>query len=112
TLDHATFDLLQIYQQHVRADPAIRALNNVPSPFLHCDPGYATLGSRGSSPRHSRLGALAVRLRSLVTPRPLFASTRVAIDLGAGGSTDMFSRFSWALPSQLELHFDATPELR
>src|SRR5438477_360666 len=93
------------------ADPAIRALNNVPAPFLHCDPGYATLGSRGSSPRRSLLGALAVRLRSLVTPRPLFASTRVAIDLGAGGSTDMFSRFSWALPSQLDLNFDQTPEL-
>jgi len=111
TLDHATSDLLQIFQLHVGADPAIRALNNVPAPFLHCDPGYATLGSRGSSARRSLLGALAVRLRSLVTPRPLFASTRVALDMGAGGSTDMFSRFSWALPSQLDLNFDQTPEL-
>ncbi len=110
TLDHATSDLLQIFQLHVGADPAIRALNNVPAPFLHCDPGY-TLGSRGSGPGRSFLGALAARLRALITPRPLFASTRVAIDMGAGGSTDMFSRFTWALPSQLDLNFDQTPDL-
>jgi len=108
-LDHATSDLLQIFQLHVGADPPIRALNNVPAPFLHCDPGYNVLGSRGS-PR-SLLGALAARLRSLVTPRPLFASTRALFDLGAGGSTDMFSRFTWALPSELGLNFDQTPEL-
>ena len=110
-LDHATSDLLQIFQLHVGADPAIRALNNVPATFLQCDPGFTVLGSRGSSPHRSLLGALAASLRSLVTPRPLFASTRVAIDLGAGGSTDMFSRFTWALPSQLDLNFDQTPEL-
>jgi len=108
-LDHATSDLLQIFQLHVGADPAIRALNNVPAPFLRCDPRYLLLGSRGS--RRSFLGAVAARLRSLITPRPLFASTRVAFDLGAGGSTDMFSRFTWALPSQLDLNFDQTPEL-
>jgi len=109
TLDHATSDLLQIFQLHVGADPAIRALNNVPAPFLHCDPGYIVLGSRGS--RRSFLGDLAARLRSLVTPRPLFASTRVVFDMGAGGSTDMFSRFTWALPSDLDLNFDQTPDL-
>lgn len=108
-LDHATSDLLQIFQLHVGADPAIRALNNVPAAFLQCDPGYTLLGSRGS--HRSLLGALAGALRSLVTPRPLFASTRVAIDLGAGGSTDMFSRFTWALPSELAVNFDQTPEL-
>ena len=109
TLDHATSDLLQIFQLHVGADPAIRALNNVPAPFLHCDPGYIVLGSRGS--RRSFLGDLVARLRSLVTPRPLFASTRVVFDMGAGGSTDMFSRFTWALPSDLDLNFDQTPDL-
>ena len=108
-LDHATSDLLQIFQLHVGADPAIRALNNVPAPFLHCDPGYIVLGSRGS--HRSLLGALAARLRSLVTPRPLFASTRALFDVGAGGSSDMFSRFTWALPSELDLNFDQTPEL-
>jgi len=107
-LDHATSDLLQIFQLHVGADPPIRALNNVPAPFLRCDPRYL-LGSRGS--RRSFLGTLAAGLRSLITPRPLFASTRVAIDLGAGGSTDMFSRFTWALPSELDLNFDQTPDL-
>src|SRR6266568_2852592 len=109
TLDHATSDLLQIFQLHVGADPAIRALNNVPAPFLHCDPGYIVLGSRGS--RRSFLRDLVARLRSLVTPRPLFASTRVVFDMGAGGSTDMFSRFTWALPSDLDLNFDQTPDL-
>ena len=110
-LDHATSDLLQIFQLHVGADPPIRALNNVPATFLQCDPGFTVLGSRGSPPHRSLLGALAASLRSLVTPRPLFASTRMAIDLGAGGSSDMFSRFTWALPSELALNFDQTPEL-
>src|SRR6266540_837260 len=110
-LDHATSDLLQIFQLHVGADPPIRALNNVPATFLQCDPGFTVLGSRGPPPHRSLLGALAASLRSLVTPRPLFASTRMAIDLGAGGSTDMFSRFTWALPSELGLNFDQTPEL-
>jgi len=109
-LDHATSDLLQIFQLHVGADPAIRALNNVPAPFLRCDPRYTVVGSRGAR-RSSFLGALAAGLRSLIAPRPLFASTRVAFDVGAGGSTDMFSRFTWALPSELDLNFDQTPEL-
>ena len=109
TLDHATSDLLQIFQLHIGADPAIRPLNNVPATFLHCDPGYTLLGSR--KPRGSLLEALTAKLRSLVMPQPLFASTRVAIDFGAGGSTDMFSRFTWALPSVLDLNFDQAPDL-
>jgi len=44
-------------------------------------------------------------------PRPLFARTTAAFDVGAGGSTDVFSRFTWALPSELDLNFDQTPEL-
>jgi hypothetical protein len=105
-LDHATRDLLQIFQLHVGADPPIRALNNVPAPFLRCDPAYPLLGSR-----RSFLGAVAARLRSLVLPRPLFASTRVALDVGAGGQADMFSRFSWALPSQIDFDFDQMPDI-
>jgi hypothetical protein len=104
-----TQDLLQIFQLHVGADPAIRPLNNVPAPFLHCDPAFSqVLGSRGSP---SRLGNLVAQVRSLFIPRPLFASTTTMFDLGAGGSTDMFSRFTWALPSQLDLNFDQAPDL-
>jgi len=50
-------------------------------------------------------------LGSLVLPRPLFARTTVALDVGAGGQTDMFSRFTWALPSLLDLNFDQAPDL-
>ena len=107
TLPHVTQDLLQIFQLHIGADPAIRPLNNVPAPFLHCDPAYQQLlGSRGT-----RWGNLVGGLRALFMPRPLFASTTTAFDLGAGGSTDMFSRFTWALPSQLDLNFDQAPDL-
>jgi hypothetical protein len=57
------------------------------------------------------MGSLLARLRALVVPQPLYARSAVTLDMGAGGSTDMFSRFSWALPSQLDLNFDKTPDL-
>lgn len=106
-LPHATQDLLQIFQLHPGVP--VFALNNTPAPFLHCDPLFSqALGSRGS---RSGLGNLAERVRSFFLPRPLFASTTMVFDLGAGGSTDMFSRFTWALPSQLDLNFDQAPDL-
>lgn len=112
-LEHVTQELLQIFQLHVGAVPSIFALNNVPAPFLTCDPGYVLL-----PPPPPPLGAHRSLLRSLVrtitaplVPRPLFASTTMALDVGAGGETDMFSRFTWALPSQLELNFDQAPDL-
>jgi len=104
-LDHATRDLLQIFQLHVGANPPIRALNNVPAPFLRCDPAYL-LGSR-----RSVLGSLAAKLGAMLLPKPLSASARTAFDVGAGGSTDMFSRFSWALPSQIDMDFDHAPDV-
>ena len=106
-LDHVTQDLLQIFQLHIGAMPSIFALNNTPAPFLACDPAYTLpVGSR-----RSLWGDLAAGFRSLIFPQPLFASTTMAFDLGAGGSTDMFSRFTWALPSQLDLNFDQAPDL-
>jgi len=103
---HVTQDLLQVFQLHVGANPAIRPLNNVPAPFLHCDPAFPqVVGSRGS-----RLGNLVGGLRALFIPRPLFARSTAAFDVGAGGSTDMFSRFTWALPSQQDLNFDQAPD--
>lgn len=106
-LDHATRDLLQIFQLHIGADPEIRALNNTPAPFLSCDPGFPPLGAR-----RSWIGDLAARFASLFTPQPLFASTKMAFDVGAGGQTDVFSRFTWALPSQIDLNFDQGSELQ
>jgi len=107
SLDHATRDLLQIFQLHIGADPAIRALNNTRAPFLSCDPSSPQfLGSR-----RSKLGNLVATLGSLFVPRPLFARTTAALDLGAGGQTDMFSRFTWGLPSVLDLNFDQAPDL-
>ncbi len=103
-LDHATRDLLQIFQLH--AGTQLFSLNNVPAPFLQCDPAYQLLGSRPSG-----LGNLMARLGSLVMPRPLYAKTTAVFDVGAGGSTDLFSRFTWALPSELNLNFDQAPDL-
>ena len=114
-LDHATSDLLQIFQLHVGADPAIRALNNVRAPFLSCDPAFALpLGSRPAHPENfaAHVGSFWKAVTGLFIPRPLSASTRsMAIDYGAGGSTDLFSRFTWALPSQMNLSFDQLPDL-
>ncbi len=100
SLDHVTQDLLQIFQLHVGATPAIRALRNVGAPFLSCEPAYPQL-----------LGYLAARLGSLFVPRPLHATTTMTLHIGAGGETDMYSRFTWALPSQQDMNFDQAPDL-
>lgn len=104
-LDHATRDLLQIFQLHPGLP--IRALNNVPAPFLGCDQGDPLeIGSRRSA-----WGMLAATVGSIFLPRPLHATTIAVLDVGAGGQTDGFSRFTWGLPSVLDLDFDRTPSL-
>ena len=102
-LDHGTLDLLQIFQFDAGQESPIRALNNVPAPFLHCDPNFnPTFGAR-----RSLFGDLARSFAALFSPRPLYASSRrMMFDLGAGGSTDGFSRFEWALPSAVNINFD------
>ena len=102
-LEHATQELLQIFQLHIGT---IFALNNVAAPFLSCPAYTVPVGSR-----RSLWGDLAAQLRSLVIPKPLFASTTTALDIGTGGETDMFSRFTWALPSVVDLNFDQAPDL-
>jgi len=106
-LDHATLDLLQIFQFDAGQESPIRALNNVPAPFLRCDPEFnPTFGAR-----RSLLGELAKSLAALVSPRALYArSNRMMFDLGAGGSTDGFSRFTWALPNAVNINFDIGPD--
>ena len=107
---HAVLDLLQIFQfdDLGGGNTLTQPLRNVPAPFLQCDPLYSP--SFGS--RRSLLGDVTRALASLLGPRPLYASTnRAMFDLGAGGSTDAFSRFTWALPSTGLLNFDLTPDL-
>jgi len=107
-LDHPTLDLLQIFQLDVvNQQQIIQALNNAPAPFLKCDPNFSP--SFGS--RRTVFGDLAKALASLISPRPLYASSRnVMFDLGAGGSTDGFSRFTWALPVSGLINFDLAPD--
>ena len=107
SLDHVTRDLLQVFQLHIGATPPIRALRNVDAPFLPCDPTYPQILGFG----RSRLGQLAARLGALFVPRPLHATTTMTLHIGAGGETDMYSRFTWALPSQLDMNFDQAPDL-
>ena len=107
---HAVLDLLQIFQfdDLGGGHTLTKALNNVPAPFLQCDPQYTpSLGSRGSL-----LGNLTRALARLLGPQMAYASTRTAMfDLGSGGSTDGFSRFTWALPTTGRIDFDLTPDL-
>lgn len=116
-LDHATRDLLQIFQFDDEGEGfTVRALDNVAAPFLRCDPGFnPNFGAR----RSGVLDLAARGLRSLVRPvaalfgpRPLYAgSNRVLLDIGTGGETDGFSRFTWALPSDVSINFDVAPGL-
>jgi hypothetical protein len=106
SLDHAVLDLLQVFRFDNVGDGITTALENVPAPFLQCDPHFSP--SFGS--RRSLLDDVAQALASVISPRPLYASAkRTMFDLGAGGSTDGFSRFAWALPSAVNINFDLDP---
>jgi len=99
---HAVLDLLQIYRfdDLGGGNTLTQALQNVPAPFLACDPDHDTF-----------IGTIGRALLKLVGPRPLYASaTSAAFDLGSGGSTDGFSRFTWALPVGGMLDFEVTPD--
>ena len=93
-LDPASLEAIRIFQFDARSEGPV-ALPNTEAPFLKCDPHYSpSFGSRGSL-----FGDLGRAFASLIAPRPLYAgSRRMMFDLGAGGSTDGFSRFTWALP--------------
>jgi hypothetical protein len=98
---HAILDLLQIYRFDDLGGGSTLALRNVAAPFLRCDPHYTT----------SLLGKFGQALVTLISPQPLAASTTTtAFDIGSGGSTDGFSRFTWALPIGGDLNFDVDPD--
>jgi len=115
-LDHVTQDLLQIFQfDLIDGEAQIRALKNVPAPFLRCDPGFdPAFGARSSGVMD--LAARGFRwllepVAGLVAPQPLYASgNRMMLDIGTGGETDFFSRFMWALPSDVSINFDVAPD--
>src|SRR2546421_8895723 len=105
---HAVLDLLQIFQfdDFGGGNTLTQPLNNVPAPFLRCDPTFSpSFGSRGSI-----LGQVGRALASLIGPRPLYASTRSTLfDLGAGGSARAVNPFTSALPTTGGLHFSGGP---
>ncbi len=93
---------IQIFQFDDGDSPQLRPLPNAPAPFLPCDPSYqAPIGL--AKPGLLNLAARA--LGRLLSPRPLFASTRTMVfDLGAGGSTDGFSLFTWGLVTNMAMN--------
>lgn len=81
-------------------DPAV-ALPPTSAAFLPCDPFFQP-GSSGGLTGVLRKGWQSVvgRVRALIGPRPLYASTSV-IHLGLGGSTCCFSYFTWGIPAEM-----------
>lgn len=115
-LSHDEVDLLQLFQfDLIGTRVQIRALNNVAAPFLRCDPGFnPSFGARRSAVMDLAargLRSLVQPIAALITPRPLYASSTAMFDVGTGGSTDDFSRFTWALPSAASINFDVAPDL-
>ena len=83
---HATLQLFSL-EEPIGESPNIRALPNVPAPFVHCE-GFASAASRANPFLN-----LARQLGKWVSPSSLFAA-----HTGAGGLTGSFSRIGWAVP--------------
>ena len=103
TVSEPDHDVIQLFsvEEPVGEVPVIRALPNVPAPFVSCG-GFAS-----AAPSGGRLGDLAGLFRhveALFTPTPAFA-----FHLGAGGSTCCFSRIGWFLPAGGLINFDVDP---
>lgn len=97
--DHDVIQLFQVEEPvPVEGEPLIRALPNVPAPFVSCG-GFASTtpvtGWRGG------LAWLARHVEAVVMPQRAFA-----FHLGAGGSTCCFSRIGWVLPNGGLMNFD------
>ena len=95
--DHDVIQLFQV-EEPVGDVPLIRALQNVPAPFVSCQ-GFAsamsTKGWRGS------FAWLLKHIDGFLLPKRAFA-----FHLGAGGSTCCFSRIGWVLPAGGLMNFD------
>lgn len=109
-----TTEPVEMYREEEFGDRTLTELQSVPAPFLNCDGfGGTQIGAlrsdRGGLFRFASAGwrTLLRSAASLVTPRPLYA-----VDFGAGGSTDFFSRFGWLhtpLPSPTLVNCTGTP---
>lgn len=104
TVAEPAHDVIQLFSVEepvpVEGEPIIKALPNVPAPFVSC-------GGFASAPSAGWRGALAGLFRgveSLFTPTPA-----LAFHLGAGGSTCCFSRIGWLLPAGGLVNFDVAP---
>lgn len=78
--------------------PAI-LLPEAPAPFVHCDSFTPTPGTIGAALRAGNIGAAArasLALLSRGVSHFIEPQAAHAVDLGAGGSTDGFSRVGWA----------------
>jgi hypothetical protein len=100
TVAEPAHDVIQLFQveEPVGEVPLIRALPNVPAPFVSCE-GFAS-----AAPLNGWRGGLVWLLHSLdavVLPKRAFA-----FHLGAGGSTCCFSRLGWVLPAGGLVDFD------
>ncbi len=103
TVAEPVHDVIQLFQveEPVGTLPLIRALPNVPAPFVSCG-GFASAapvtGWRGG------LAWLVREVEAVVMPKRAFA-----FHLGAGGSTCCFSRIGWVLPAGGLINFDVAP---
>ena len=88
-----------------RVTPAV-PLDEVPAPFLRCDGFGATPPSIGAAFRAGRVGDVAKAGLYAVTHaigRVLEPKALHAVDFGAGGSTNEFSRFGFARTAALSV---------
>ena len=97
TVSEPDHDVIQLFSVEEPVDevPVIRALPNVPAPFVSCG-GFASAASSGAW-----LAGLVRHVEALFTPTPAFA-----FHLGAGGSACCFSRIGWFLPAGGLMNFD------
>ena len=105
TLSETDLDAIQLYSVEEGGEGStfgIKALPNVPAPFVSCEGFTSTPLSTGLL--RGLPGRLLQQLARLVTP-----SDAYAFHLGAGGSTCCFSRIGWVLPASTPLNFDVGP---
>jgi hypothetical protein len=100
TVSEPDHDVIQLFsvEEPVGEVPVIRALPNVPAPFVSCG-GFASAASSGGW--WANMAGLVRHVEAIFTPTPAFA-----FHLGAGGSTCCFSRIGWFLPAGGSINFD------
>jgi CARDB protein len=93
-----------LVENELRVTPAVPLLDEQAAPFLRCDGFGATPPSIGAAFRAGRLGDVAKASLFAVTHaigRVIEPKALHAVDFGAGGSTNEFSRFGYARPAAM-----------